>query len=56
MPLQSDNLVMIGLGILNDVPPIDRQPPLKDGIHGRTLERDGQFVTAYGAATAGRIK
>src|SRR6266567_4645644 len=35
MALQTQNLVMVGLGILKDTPPNPVQPPLKDGIHLR---------------------
>jgi len=35
MALQTDNLVMAGLGVLGDVPPNAVQPPLVDGIHLR---------------------
>jgi hypothetical protein len=45
MALQTRNLVMVGLGILNDVPPNPSlQPPLADGIHLRwAFERDLGF-------------
>jgi hypothetical protein len=35
MALQTDRLVMVGLGIEGDAPPNDDQPPLVDGIHLR---------------------
>lgn len=35
MGLQTQNLVMVGLGILEDAPPNQLQPPLVDGIHLR---------------------
>lgn len=35
MSLQSDNLVMVGLGVKEDVPPNNLQPQLDDGIHLR---------------------
>lgn len=35
MPLQTNRLVMTGLGILNDAPAVDLQPPLPDGVHLR---------------------
>ena len=35
MPLQTDNLVMVGLGVLGDQPPHSIQPKLPDGIHLR---------------------
>lgn len=35
VPLQSDNLIMVGLGVLHDVPPHPVQPPLRSGIHLR---------------------
>lgn len=35
MALQTENFVMIGLGILGDTPPNSLQPPLADGIHLR---------------------
>jgi len=35
MPLQTENLVMMGLGTLGDIPPNSLQPPLVDGIHLR---------------------
>lgn len=35
MPLQSNDLVMVALGVLNDAPPIPEQPSLVDGIHLR---------------------
>jgi hypothetical protein len=35
MPLQTQNLVMVGLGIKGDTPPNPLQPPLADGIHLR---------------------
>lgn len=35
MALQTENLVMIGLGTLGDTPPNSLQPPLADGIHLR---------------------
>src|ERR1700724_3540465 len=35
MPLQSDNLVAVGLPVVNDQPPVSAQPKLADGIHLR---------------------
>lgn len=35
MALQTDNLVMVGLGMKNDQPANSIQPPLADGIHLR---------------------
>src|SRR5713101_7878340 len=35
MPLQTQNLVMVGLGITGDTPPNPLQPLLVDGIHLR---------------------
>lgn len=35
MALQSSRLVMVGLGLRDDVPPVDEQPPLIDGVHLR---------------------
>jgi hypothetical protein len=35
MPLQTDNLAMVGLGVLGDQPPHPIQPTLGDGIHLR---------------------
>jgi hypothetical protein len=35
MPLQSQNLIMAGLGVQGDVPPNPEQPPLRNGIHLR---------------------
>jgi len=35
MPLQSSDLVMVGLGVQGDIPPDAVQPPLLDGIHLR---------------------
>src|SRR2546425_8617408 len=35
MALQTENLLMIGLGTLGDTPPNSLQPPLVDGIHLR---------------------
>jgi hypothetical protein len=44
MPLQTDHLVMISQGILNDTPSIDKQPILPDGIHLRWMfQRDVGF-------------
>ncbi len=41
MPLQSDNLIMVGLGVLGDVPPHPIQPTLPNGIHLRWQPGDG---------------
>lgn len=35
MPLQSNDLVMVALGVLNDTPSVSQQPALVDGIHLR---------------------
>ncbi len=35
MTLQSMNLVMVGLGIRDDAPPVPEQPKLRDGVHLR---------------------
>jgi len=35
MPLQSDDLSLIALGVQNDVPPVNIQPPLVNAIHLR---------------------
>ncbi|MCQ6557242.1 hypothetical protein NNL21_00850 [Paenibacillus mendelii] len=35
MPLQTQNLIMQGLGVNDDVPGTDLQPPLPDGVHLR---------------------
>lgn len=35
MPLQTENLGMVGLGVVNDQPPHPIQPPLVDGIYLR---------------------
>src|SRR5262245_1873677 len=35
MPLQTNRLVMIGLGVLGDAPPNSLQPRLADGVHLR---------------------
>ena len=44
MALQTNNLVMVGLGILNDTPPNSIQPELVDGIHLRwAFKRDRGF-------------
>jgi hypothetical protein len=44
MPLQTQNLVMIGLGIQGDSPPNGYQPPLVDGVHLRwAFKRDLGF-------------
>lgn len=44
MALQTENLVMIGLGIRDDQPPDVVQPQLKDGIHLRwAFQRDLGF-------------
>ena len=44
MPLQTDRLVMIGLGVLNDIPPVSLQPPLSNGIHLRwSFQREVGF-------------
>jgi hypothetical protein len=44
MPLTTNKLVMIGLGVLGDTPPNPHQPPLVDGIHLRwSFERDLGF-------------
>ena len=44
MPLQTDRLVMISQGILNDIPPIELQPQLPDGIHLRwSFQREAAF-------------
>jgi hypothetical protein len=39
--LQTRNLVMTGLGILQDLPPNTLQPPLADGIHLRWAYKSG---------------
>lgn len=41
MPLQTDNLIMVGLGVLGDVPPHPIQPKLPDGVHLRWQPGDG---------------
>jgi hypothetical protein len=44
MPLQTQNLVMIGLGVQGDSPPNSVQPPLVDGVHLRwAFKRDLGF-------------
>ncbi|HEU4793610.1 MAG TPA: hypothetical protein VFS96_08125, partial [Nitrolancea sp.] len=44
MPLQTQNLVMIGLGVKGDSPPNELQPPLVDGVHLRwAFKRDLGF-------------
>src|SRR5262245_26180284 len=35
MPLQTDNLIMVGLGVYEDDPPHAIQPALPDGVHLR---------------------
>jgi hypothetical protein len=35
MPQQSKRLALVGLGVENDTPPVNIQPPLPDGIHLR---------------------
>src|SRR4051812_40591593 len=48
MALQTDRLVMIGLGVEGDVPPNDVQPPLADGIHLRWSLRSELGFPWYG--------
>ena len=44
MPLQTQNLVMVGLGVQGDSPPTGLQPPLVDGVHLRwAFKRDLGF-------------
>ena len=44
MALQTQNLVMVGLGIQGDSPPNPLQPPLVNGIHLRwAFKRDLGF-------------
>lgn len=44
MPLQTNRLVMIGLGIQGDSPPIELQPRLPDGVHLRwAFRREAGF-------------
>ncbi|MEY2564996.1 MAG: hypothetical protein QOH88_3189 [Verrucomicrobiota bacterium] len=35
MPIQTDNMVMAALSVVNDQPPNSIQPPLANGIHLR---------------------
>ena len=44
MPIQTENLVMLALGIMDDFPPNSLQPPLKDGVHLRwAFDRERGF-------------
>lgn len=44
MALQSENLVMVGLGIHADAPPLVEQPKLVDGVHLRwSIARERGF-------------
>jgi hypothetical protein len=44
MPLQTENLVLLGLGVLNDKPPNRIQPKLTNGIHLRwAFSREAGF-------------
>ena len=44
MPLQTDRLIMTSLSILGDVPPVNIQPRLRDGIHLRwAFQREASF-------------
>jgi hypothetical protein len=41
---QSVHLVMVGLGVEADTPPVDIQPPLSDGVHLRwAFRREAGF-------------
>jgi hypothetical protein len=46
--LQTDDLVMIALGIDRDAPPLPEQPPLDDGIHLRWGFRRDRGFPWYG--------
>lgn len=48
MPLQTENLAMIGLGISNDIPPNFIQPQLIDGIHLRWAFKRERGFPWYG--------
>src|SRR2546430_8709471 len=48
MPLNSNRLVMVGLGVLGDQPPNTLQPPLVDGIHLRYQPRRELGFPWYG--------
>ena len=48
MALQSQNLVMVGLGIAQDSPPNAMQPPLVDGVHLRWSFPPGRGFPWYG--------
>ncbi len=48
MALQSNNLVLFGLGVLNDTPPNALQPPLVDGMHLRWAFRHDRGFPWYG--------
>ncbi len=48
MALQTQNLVMVGLGILGDSPPNNMQPPLVDGIHLRWAFKQELGLPWYG--------
>lgn len=41
MPLQTDNLIMVGLGVWGDVPPHPIPPKLPDGVHLRWQPGNG---------------
>ena len=48
MSLQTQNLVMTGLGILNDVPPNSIQPKIIDGVHLRWAFKPKRGFPWYG--------
>src|SRR5215210_4678086 len=48
MPLQTENLAMIGMGISNDTPPNSIQPKLVDGIHLRWAFKRERGFPWYG--------
>lgn len=48
MPLQSNDLVMVALGALNDIPPVPEQPVLVNGIHLRWVFPRNRGFPWYG--------
>ena len=48
MTLQTQNLVMVGLGIKDDVPPNKIQPKLLDGVHLRWVFKKDLGFPWYG--------
>jgi hypothetical protein len=48
MGFQTENLSMVGIGVLNDVPNHPDQPPLPDGIHLRWTPGNDRGFPCYG--------